>query len=53
VSPYWRPQPSNKECTMLSDIGLFISIMGAIALLAVPLAALSDWTTRRIYGGGQ
>jgi len=38
---------------MISDIGLFLCIMGASALFAVPFTALSDWTTRLIYGGGQ
>jgi len=35
----------------MHSIGLLLTCLGCLALLAVPVAALSDYVARRMYGG--
>lgn len=38
---------------MLSNLGLLLTCLGVVALLAVPLAAASDYVAHVVYGADQ
>ncbi len=38
---------------MLSNLGLLLTCLGIVALLAVPLAAASDYIAHVVYGADQ
>jgi hypothetical protein len=38
---------------MLSNLGLLLTCLGVVALLAVPLAAVSDYIAHVVYGADQ
>jgi hypothetical protein len=38
---------------MLSSLGFLLTCLGVVALLAVPLAAVSDYIAHVVYGADQ